>query len=126
MTILPLALSYRKGQVGLYPSGAASRIDLGSPRNVLVRMTTIDLLFPDTAITYMKVDVEGCELQLLQGAKQTIRKWRPKIAIAAYHRDEDAEMLTKFLLDLNLGYKTLLKGIFPRGGRPMLLHAWAE
>lgn len=40
-------------------------------------------------ITYIKMDVEGQERQAISGAETTIREYRPKLLISAYHRNED-------------------------------------
>jgi FkbM family methyltransferase len=36
-----------------------------------------DLLPPDTRIDFVKVDVEGAELQVFRGALRTLRRWKP-------------------------------------------------
>jgi len=56
-------------------------------------------------IDYIKMDIEGCELRTLQGAKETLIKYKPKLAIAAYHKKEDCYKISKFLNELNIGYK---------------------
>jgi FkbM family methyltransferase len=40
-------------------------------------------------ITYIKMDVEGQEKQAIAGAELTIRRFRPKMLVSAYHRNED-------------------------------------
>jgi FkbM family methyltransferase len=47
--------------------------------------TTLDSLleWPPTTI---KIDIEGAELEALEGARETIRQHHPRITIAAYHR----------------------------------------
>ncbi len=129
VTIVPVALSDVEEEARLYQNGAASCITACSREgsfDIPIKVTTIDSLFGNTPVTYIKADVEGSELQLLRGAEQTIRRWRPKIAIAAYHSSADAELLSKFLTELNLGYKVLLRGICPEAGKPIMLHAWVD
>ena len=56
-------------------------------------------------IDFIKMDIEGCELKALQGAQNTLKKYKPKLAIAAYHKYEDYYEIPKFLNELNIGYK---------------------
>jgi len=60
-------------------------------------------------IDFIKLDIEGAELQALKGAKESIKKFRPKLAVAIYHHPDDFYSIPKFLNELNLGYKFYLK-----------------
>ena len=56
-------------------------------------------------IDFIKMDIEGCELKALQGAVETLKKYKPKLAIAAYHKNGDYYKISKFLNELCIGYK---------------------
>ncbi len=59
-------------------------------------------------VDYIKMDIEGSELKALQGAEETIRTFRPKLAISLYHRDEDFIVIPDYLHKLGLGYEFFL------------------
>src|SRR5205814_3563609 len=40
-------------------------------------------------VDFIKLDIEGAELQGLKGAEQILRKVKPKLALCVYHRLED-------------------------------------
>jgi hypothetical protein len=75
-------------------------------------------------LTYIKADVEGHEIELLEGGIKTISKWKPKIAIATYHCSEHAAWITSYLKRIDSGYRVFTKGIRPENGNPTMLHAW--
>jgi len=55
----------------------------------MIEVDTIDNLTAGNRVTYIKMDVEGAELQALKGAEQTIRNHRPVLGISIYHRERD-------------------------------------
>lgn len=70
-----------------------------------VPVTTIDSAVSEDKITYIKMDVEGAELESLKGASNTIIKDAPKLAICIYHKKEDLWKIPKYILSLNKNYR---------------------
>jgi FkbM family methyltransferase len=60
-------------------------------------------------VDFIKMDVEGAELAGLRGAEQTLRRFRPRLAISVYHRAEDPYEIPAYLDSLGLGYKFYLE-----------------
>jgi FkbM family methyltransferase len=48
-------------------------------------------------VDYIKLDVEGAEARCLRGAEQTIRRHRPKLAVALYHALTDFTELPRLI-----------------------------
>nr|WP_321228540.1 FkbM family methyltransferase [uncultured Psychroserpens sp.] len=55
-------------------------------------------------INFIKMDIEGAEPIALEGALETIKKFRPKLAIAIYHSMHDFAKIPNWILSLNLDY----------------------
>lgn len=77
-------------------------------------METIDVIsldeeLLDETVSFIKMDIEGAELEALHGAKEVIAKCKPKLAISIYHRPEDIIELPKYILDLNPEYRLFLR-----------------
>ena len=53
----------------------------------------------------IKSDIEGEEMNLLKGAKQTIINQKPILLISIYHSGKDFFEIKKWIEELNLGYK---------------------
>jgi len=75
----------------------------------MVAADSIDNILNGRKVTYIKLDVEGSELKTLQGAIESIRKWRPKLAISIYHKPEDVIELFSFVESLNLDYQYYIR-----------------
>jgi len=71
-------------------------------------------------VNFIKMDVEGAETNALLGAKETIKKYRPKLAIALYHSTKDFERIPKLINDLGLGYRFYLSHATIYGEETML------
>ena len=102
---------YNKSNEKLYLNHACADITtLTENKNNLQQYKTISIddFVKDNKIEkidFIKMDIEGCELKALQGAINTLKKYKPKLAIAAYHKYEDYYEIPKFLNELNTGYK---------------------
>jgi FkbM family methyltransferase len=59
-------------------------------------------------VDFIKMDIEGSELAALQGGEQSLRRFRPKLAISLYHKPEDLYTITDYLDGLELGYRFYL------------------
>jgi hypothetical protein len=73
-----------------------------------VPLTTIDNLVAELAlerVDFIKMDIEGAELNAIRGAAQTIRRFRPRLAIAVYHAVEHPELIPKLVREINRSYR---------------------
>ena len=64
---------------------------------------TLDSFVEDKGLNrvdFLKLDVEGAELEILEGAVETIKKFKPKMAISVYHKPDDIVSIPKFILQL--------------------------
>ena len=68
--------------------------------NEVVEVTTIDNVVGSTRVAFIKMDVEGAELEALKGAQNVIRRDMPILAISAYHKQEDFITLIPYIADL--------------------------
>ena len=59
-------------------------------------------------VDYIKMDIEGAESGALKGAEKTIKKFKPKLAIATYHSMEDFAGIPTWILNLNVGYELFI------------------
>lgn len=60
-------------------------------------------------ISFIKMDIEGAELEALQGARKIIMENRPKIAVCIYHKKEDYWQIPYFLKNLIPEYKLYIR-----------------
>ena len=72
-----------------------------------VQETTIDRFVEenDLNVGFIIVDVEGAELDLLEGARNTIISQKPILTISIYHRLKDFTEIIPWIANLNLGYE---------------------
>lgn len=77
--------------------------------NVKIKVVSIDNYLNGNPITFLKADIEGEELNMLKGASETIKKYKPKMAISVYHNPDDFFNIPKFIKSLVPEYKFYLR-----------------
>lgn len=60
-------------------------------------------------VSLIKLDIEGAEAAALEGAAATIRHYRPKLALSAYHRAGDLADLPALVERIQPGYRFFLR-----------------
>ena len=85
-----------------------SFIDHSNRSPAKTQLTTLDLYVREKklpSVDFIKLDIEGAELSMLKGAADSITRFKPKLAISAYHKREDVFTLAKFLKSLRPDYE---------------------
>jgi FkbM family methyltransferase len=59
-------------------------------------------------VDFIKMDIEGSELEALKGAEGLMKKYRPTLAISIYHKPEDYYQIIEYVNSLDLGYRFYL------------------
>lgn len=79
-----------------------------------VFMTTIDSFCDRRGLkpSFLKIDAEGSELDILKGAQRTIKEAKPFIAMSGYHNPDDPEVLSGYLRTLH-PYRITRKKVGP-------------
>ena len=64
---------------------------------------------PERGVSLIKLDVEGAEWEALQGCREALLRYRPKLMVAGYHRTEDLFRLPLLLKKLCPGRRIYLR-----------------
>ncbi|MDR3243115.1 MAG: FkbM family methyltransferase [Elusimicrobiota bacterium] len=93
---------------------AGTRVEMKEPQEYDMRIGTMAIDdFVDTnkipKIDFIKLDIEGAELECLKGAQKTIKQYKPKLAICLYHKDSDFITIPAYIKDLVPEYNLYIK-----------------
>lgn len=81
---------------------------------VKVKTTTIDHFVKEKGLSrvdFIKIDTEGAERGIIKGAKETIRRFKPKIVVSAYHFHNDTVEIPELVLSIRGDYRFKLVGM---------------
>jgi FkbM family methyltransferase len=108
-----VGLSNKKDNVYFQKQDSSSRIVVSPYSRNEKRYSKIDTCRLDdylpeeerSKITFIKMDIEGAERYALEGMRETITKYKPKLAICIYHLPDDYFVIPKTLKDMNMEYR---------------------
>lgn len=72
-------------------------------------VVSADQLLCGQSASFFNIDVEGAEREAILGAAETIRRCRPKLLLAAYHRSEDLFALPQLVFSIRSDYQLYLR-----------------
>lgn len=88
--------------------GSTHTVEYGSG-DILINVNALDHITLEYPPTLIKMDIEGDELAALRGAKNTIIKYKPKLAICIYHKQEDIWEIPAYIKKLVPEYKLYVR-----------------
>lgn len=106
--LLNVAVSDSPGQLKFRATGGEGA-HLSADGDIAVECTRIDDLLSDSPATFIKMDIEGAELDALHGAARTIARHRPLLSICVYHRQSDLWTIPAYIASIVPEYKIFLR-----------------
>lgn len=101
-----LGLSNKAEKLHFTNSGASSKIDHNG--EITIHTDTLDNLISEPC-TYIKMDVEGWEEKVIEGAQHTILNYKPQLAVCVYHKCDDLWKIPQQILSIRDDYKIYLR-----------------
>jgi FkbM family methyltransferase len=105
--LFPVAVSSSGGTLQFEAAGTpqSSWADSGTT----VECTTLDEVLAGVAPTYIKMDIEGAEPEALRGARRSIQRSRPVLAVCLYHHQTHLWKIPLLLQSLCPDYRLYLR-----------------
>lgn len=107
INIYNVGLWDKKDMLPFQMNEGGSRIsDAGT---AMVSLDSLDCILSGKKVSFIKMDIEGAELRALYGSRDTIIKYKPKLAICVYHKPEDIIEIPAYIHKLVPDYKLYLR-----------------
>lgn len=103
-TVFETLLSNYKGTANFANTHTCGRITSDDNYAITLPCDTIDNLFADKPVTAIKMDIEGEEVNALDGARKVITEQRPVLIISMYHKIQDFWEVPLWIHDAGLDY----------------------
>ncbi len=101
-----VAVTHVDGEIGFTDAHGRQSAVGGS---VMQKSVTLRTLCSDKVPTYIKIDAEGCENEIISASGDIFTIFKPKLNVATYHKCEDIFTLPILLKNLNPDYKIHLR-----------------
>jgi FkbM family methyltransferase len=92
-----------------FQAGRGEGAKLAPDGNMVVECIPIDELAEAASPTFIKMDIEGAELEALEGARRSIQTHRPILSICVYHKQNDLWRIPLFIYTMVDDYRLFLR-----------------
>jgi FkbM family methyltransferase len=91
-------------------SNEASRASLFSESGgIEIPVTTIDEILINDPVSFIKLNIEGSEIEALKGGRKSIEAYTPILAISAYHSPDHLWKIAELIDSFSLNYQFFLR-----------------
>ncbi len=96
-------------------------ISQNAGKDQAIEVTTLDNLTVNLKlprVDFIKMDIEGAELKALQGSRQVLKRWHPRLAISSYHEKGDPSAICDLVWRARPDYLVASKNLIPESRQP--------
>lgn len=105
--VIPYAMWSETAQLRFSNAGSGtSRVE---EEGILVNADSIDNQMKGKKVTFIKMDIEGAEIEALKGAEKIIKKQKPKLAICIYHEYSHLYQIPLMIKEMVPEYKIYIR-----------------
>lgn len=124
--IVPCGISSKVQQIrfGTAEEGKSAVKRDAAGENV-IQCTALDTMLAGTPPTFIKMDIEGMEIEALRGAQKLIREHHPQLAICVYHDMSHIWRIPLLLREFYGGYRFYLRN-YQYMGLETVVYAFAD
>ena len=108
VTCLPLAISDKYSILSFSSDGGEGGA-ISEDGGQYIATVALDELIRNQTFNFIKLDVEGGEINALNGASELIARCRPMLAISLYHKPQDLWQIPEVINRLSEGYHLYIR-----------------
>ena len=86
----------------------------------------LDHILAGEKVTFIKMDIEGAELNALKGACGILKEQHPKLAVCLYHKLEDLWEIPMFVQSVSKNYRMGIRHHYAYGFEGTVLYAFCD
>lgn len=96
-------------------SGFSLKRNIGRGKTVMVKRKSLDTIVKEYCIQpgFIKADIEGAALDMVKGAVETLRQYRPVLSFAIYHNPQELFEVKPFLENILTDYVYCIRKLSP-------------